>query len=311
MLTATRWASLATTAFLLVGCDAMELGDSQRFHEDFHYSYDLQPGGRISLENMNGSVEIIGQDTNKVDISGTKYASTEQVLQAMKIDVVASGDSVRIRTVPPSGHRGNHGARYVIRVPRRVELDRIGSSNGSIRVDGVEGTVRLRTSNGSVRAFRVKGPAEIETSNASIELFEQVGSVVAHTSNGSIKADGVKGYFEATTSNGSIDARVTDPEPDRPVKLESSNGGIKLAMDTIRNNDIRASTSNSSITLRLPSAVNARLKARTSNGSINNELGALLNAGQTSKTHLEGTLGSGGPTIDLSTSNGRINLQKL
>ena len=306
-----RWNGLVLGSLLLIGCDDMEWGDSQRYKEDFQYSYNLRPGGRISLENLNGAIEIIGQETDKVDVSGTKYASTEQVVQAMKIDIVASGDSVRIRTVSPSGHRGNHGARYVIRVPRRVDLDRITSSNGSIRIEAVEGTARLRTSNGSVRVLQLKGPVEIDTSNGSIELNEQTGSVVAHTSNGSVRAEGVKGYFEATTSNGSINARLTDPEQGRPVKLESSNGGITLAMDAVRSNDIRINTSNSSITLRVPSAVNAQLKAHTSNSSINNEFDTLVKSGQSSKTHVEGTLGRGGPLIDLSTSNGRINLLKM
>lgn len=299
-------------SLVLAGCHEIgNWGDSNRFKEDFQYSYDLQPGGRLSVENLNGPVEIIGQDSGKVEITGTKYASNEQILKAMKIDIVSSPDGIRIRTVSPSGHRGNHGARYVIRVPRRIDLDRIGSSNGSIRVDGIEGTARLRTSNGSVKVFQLKGNAEIDTSNASIELNEQVGSVVAHTSNGSIKADGVRGYFEATTTNASINARVTDPEPNRPVKLESSNGSITLAMDAVRANDIHLNTSNASITLRLPGDVNAQLKAQTSNSSIRNDLESALKVSQASKTKLEGTLGSGGPLIDLSTSNGHIDLQRL
>jgi hypothetical protein len=302
---------VAALCLLLAGCDDWgDWGDSQRYKENFQYSHALQPGGRISVENLNGAVEIQGWEKDGVDITGTKYASTEQVLNAMKVDVIASGDTVRIRTVSPSGHRGNHGARYMIRVPYRTALERITTSNASIRVDSVEGDARLKTSNGAVRVFRLKGPVEVETSNGSVEIMEHSGAVVAHTSNGAIRADNVRGDFEATTSNGSITARLTDPEAGRPVKLESSNGSITLTMDALRENPLRLSTSNSSIELRLPSSTNAQLRAATSSASITTDFDVAVR-GQVSKHRLEGQIGSGGPVLDLSTSNGSIKVLKL
>src|SRR5204863_5707499 len=93
---------LAVTAAFLTGCDIDEIGsfgDSHAYQKDFHYSYDLQPGGRLSLENFNGAVEITGWDQNKVEIDGVQYASTPEMRDAIKIDVAASGDLVQIRTI--------------------------------------------------------------------------------------------------------------------------------------------------------------------------------------------------------------------
>jgi len=303
--------SVAVLSFFLAGCeDWGEWGDSSRYKEDFQYSYNLKPGGRISLETLNGAVEVTGWDQNKVEITGTKYASSEGLLSALKIDVVSTPDSVRIRTIPPSGHRGGMGARYTIHVPRQTEIERIVSSNGKIQIDNVDSAARLKTSNGSVRVNRTKGNLEVETSNASVELNQHSGPAVIHTSNGSVRADQVKGYFEATTSNASIDARVTDPEPGRPIKLESSNGSITVAFESLRNNDVRATTSNSSITLRLPSAIGAQVRAKTSNSSITTDFDVNMR-GSISKNSIEGTIGSGGPNIELATSNGSIRIQKI
>jgi DUF4097 and DUF4098 domain-containing protein YvlB len=226
----------------------------------------------------------------------------------MKIDIVSSGDSVRIRTVRPVERRGNLGARYVIRVPRRTELDRIESSNGFIRVETIDGDARLKTSNGSVRLDRLKGSAEIQTSNASIELIEHGGAAILRTSNGSIRADGIKGAFDATTSNSRIEARVLEPEPHKPIKLTTSNGSINLTIDSLKDNEIRATTSNSSVTVHMPSTVNAKLVARTSNGGIQSDFDFNVQGGRMSKHFVEGTLGSGGPLIDIATSNGTIRL---
>src|SRR3954453_20012241 len=103
-----RVVSIAAASLFFVACDDWgNFGDSQRFKEDFHHSYEVKPGARIALENINGSVEIMGWEKNTVDVAGTKYAADESLLKATRIDIVASADSVSVRTVPPSGWRGN------------------------------------------------------------------------------------------------------------------------------------------------------------------------------------------------------------
>ena len=305
---------LAASALALVGCEewGMNFGDSQRFREDFHYSYDLKPGGRLSVDSMNGSIEISSWEKNTVDIVGTKYGAEEAAMKAIRIDITNSPDLITVRTVPPSGHiRGGLGAKYIIRVPRTVELDRIVSSNGSVRVENTEGTVRIRTSNGAVRISHVKGRLEAESSNGALDVNDQSGGAIVRTSNGSVNAENIRGNFEATTSNGRITARLMDPEPNRLVKLESSNGSIDLTMDNIKSNDVRCRTSNSSITVRLPSSLSAQMRASTSNSHVESDFDVTLKGGRISKNNMEGTIGSGGPLVDLSTSNGSIRIQKL
>src|SRR5437868_9698205 len=114
-------------AVLMVGCeDLADWGNSERFKEDFHGTFPLNTGGTVSLENFNGPVEVFGGDQNAVEVSATKYASTKEQLEALKIDVAAATSaSVRIRTIRPSSWRGNMGARYTIRVARHVQLDSI------------------------------------------------------------------------------------------------------------------------------------------------------------------------------------------
>src|SRR5574342_137158 len=119
-------AALGLLPFQLA-CDFESFADSSdRYREDFQYSYDLKPGGRLSVENFNGPVEVMSWEKDSVQITGTKYAARQEDLQAMKIDIQADPTSVRIRTVRPH-ERGNMGAKYFIRVPRRVELERLAS----------------------------------------------------------------------------------------------------------------------------------------------------------------------------------------
>lgn len=299
--------ALLAGAIALVGCDYEDWGSSDRFKEDFAQSYSLKEGGTLFLENMNGSVEVLGWDQNTVDIKGTKYAATEDLLRQLKIDMVADPSSVRIRTIRPSD-RGNCGARFVIHVPRKIALDRVESSNGSIRIENINGNARLRTSNGGIRVWSVTGNVDATTSNSTVEFGQFTGAADIQTSNGRIRAEGVKGSFEGKTSNGSIDVSLADIDSSRPIRLRTSNSSINITMENFKNNEIRAETTNGSVNLRMPPDVNAQLRASTSNGGISTDFETKTTA--MSKHHLEGSLGSGGSLIELITSNGSVRLMK-
>jgi hypothetical protein len=261
------WAGLGLASFLLAGCDAI-LGDAwDRYQEDFHYSYPLSANGRIEVENFNGPVEISGWDQNSVDISGTKYAGTPERLKELRIDVAASASSVTIRTLRPLDHYGNASARYVLRVPRGANLERIVTSNGPIRLDDMDGGAHVRTSNGPVHASHIGGDLDIETSN------------------GPVEATGVTGFTTVRTSN----------------------GPVQLTLDAVR--EVRATTSNGPITVRVPPGTGADVRARNSNGPISSDFD-VKGGGFISKNRLEGSIGAGGPLLDLTTSNGPIRIMK-
>jgi DUF4097 and DUF4098 domain-containing protein YvlB len=97
-------------------------------------------------------------------------------------------------------------------------------------------------------------------------------------------------------------------EPDSsPVRLDTSNGHIDLTMDAVR--EVKATSSNSSITVHLPASAGATLDAHTSNSSIQCDFD--ISTHEFSKHRLSGTIGKGGPLLDLGTSNGSIKLLKM
>src|SRR5450432_1286923 len=149
-------------SFGLGGCVLVDdnFNSDERYHADFRYTYPLKPGGSFSIENFNGAVEIAGWDQDTVEITGSKYARTEALRDEIRIEINHSDNAVSIRTIHPMDRHGNMGARYVIRVPRKVQLDRVVSSNGGIRANGLEGAAHLRTSNGSIHIGRLRGNVE-------------------------------------------------------------------------------------------------------------------------------------------------------
>jgi hypothetical protein len=297
--------AIAAGLLVLGGCDFEDLGGLERYHEDFHYSHPLKAGGRVTVEGFNGSIEISAWDQDTVDISGTKYARSQADAADIRLDVDHTPDSVSVRAVRPSMRHGSYGVRFAIKVPRNAVLDHLTTSNGHIRTIDGAGPARLKTSNGHIDVQRLRGGLYAETSNGPIEVMDNDGSVEAHSSNGHIRIEGLRGGLDASTSNSHIQARIE--RAGDSVRLQSSNGGIDLTLPPGAACPVRAHTSNSSITLHLPGEVNARLSASTSNGSVTSDFEMRMR-GEFSKHHLEGTIGNGGPLIDLSSSNGSIRI---
>jgi hypothetical protein len=293
----------------LAGCDIEDFA-GPRYNQDFHYSYPLNEGGRLSLDTFNGTVELSTWDQGTVDVSGTKYGPSQSAADALQIDTVNTPGSVAIRVVRPSDFRGGRGARFRVKVPRKTVLDQISTTNGAIQVLGGTGPARLRTSNGAIRVEAVAGDVDVRTSNGSVEVTDVTGEVVAHTSNGHIRVDNVRGGLQAGTSNGGITASVAPNQDVRPIRLDSSNGNIDLTLPANFTNGVRASTSNSGITLHMPGPVNARVAARTSNASVSSDFEVRVE-GELNKNHMDGVMGNGGPLLDLSTSNGAIRFLRM
>ncbi|MEZ5400840.1 MAG: DUF4097 family beta strand repeat-containing protein [Bryobacteraceae bacterium] len=301
---------LAAAAFLATAaCDLDAFETSQRFKEEFHFRHDLKPGGRLAVENFNGSVEIEGWNQSYVEIDGEKYASTRENLDRMSVQVKPSADFIDVRTVRETGisRWGNMGARYRIRVPSKTRLDGIVSSNGPITIRNVEEVGRVRTSNGPVRLQGTAGNADIDTSNGPVEIRDFSGPANVHTSNGPVTVSGATGRLDVVTSNGPVRAEMSAASD--AVRLRTSNGPLTLTFSDAKVPDVTASTSNGPVTVRMPANAKARIKAHTSNSSIDCSLPG-LNVESKSKTSLAATLGGGGPLLDLATSNGRVRIEE-
>jgi DUF4097 and DUF4098 domain-containing protein YvlB len=109
-----------------------------------------------------------------------------------------------------------------------------------------------------------------------------------YTVNGSIRL-ATTGLARATTVNGSITASMGRADWPEGASFKTVNGEI---------------------TLSLPPVVNADIRAEAVNGHIRSALPITL-TGPTNGRRLEGTLGSGGRPLALSTVNGSITLVML
>jgi hypothetical protein len=296
-----------TLVLILAGASAL-LALEPKQTAGLHSSYPMQPGAALTVTNINGSIEISGWDQSTIDITATKYAETAELLSQVKVDVATDSSGVHIRTIAPES--GNVGVKYVIKVPRSAQLADIRSTNGALSINEIDGPATLHTTNGAVSVVKVRGKLEIKTSNGAIHLQEVEGEAQVSTTNGAVHASAVRGPLMATTSNGAVHADLEDTRGG-PINLTTTNGGVDLKLGTVSQSSVKATTTNGGITVRMPASAGARIKAETSERSHVRSDFDVHQEGTNSPSHLEGVVGSGGPTLELTTSQGGIRLLKL
>ncbi len=197
-------------------CTAVAAQPGEELREEFHQTYPLSATGRVSLENINGGVQIKVWDRAAVQVDAVKKAYRKDRLAEARIEVTATEENIRIKTEYPEGSLNFRGGErrydnpatveYTLTVPRRAVLESIELINGSRDIEGVEGNVK------------------------------------ASSINGRVTASGLLGEAKLSTINGQLNATFSQLDEAKPITLSSVNGGVNLIIPSNSNAMIRAST---------------------------------------------------------------------
>ncbi len=222
------------------------------------FEFELSPGGRLSVENVNGDISIVAGPGNKVQVTAYKKAGDKDYLEGLEIRISADEDRIRIRTEHPDRdggwfgfNSGSGSVSYEITAPGDVHLDSIDTVNGEIDISGISGDVSADTTNGGINVTGLRGNLNADTVNGGIDAsFETFGvnqRLKAETVNGRITlrlpAD-TNAEIDAGTVNGGIDAADFGLEVDKGflgrdlegeigagegrIKLSTVNGRIRI-----------------------------------------------------------------------------------
>jgi DUF4097 and DUF4098 domain-containing protein YvlB len=230
----------------------------QEFEEIFDQSFPLTSGGEIGLENINGDVSVEVWERPEVRVYAVKKASSQELLDGLKIDITATGSAVLIDTRYPSTRKGHDSGRtftnveYTLSIPRLANVDEIELVNGNLTIVGVEGSVQAESVNGTIVVRDGSGNASLSTVNGGIELYaDRLGSgdsVDLESVNGDVHlflGASAGAEVRAETVNGKIrndfglhvnkhkyvgaDLRGTIGGGGALVDLETVNGGITVS----------------------------------------------------------------------------------
>lgn len=236
--------TLAAVAALLLVSTA---GAADTLVEKLDKTYPLQ-GKTVSVENVNGSVDVGVWDRNDVRVEaekrvrGARRGNADDALKAVRIEISQTATGLDIRT----------------RYPRQEGVVGIFSL---FTEDRIQAEVKYRIT--MPRAAKI----EVDTVNAAIRINGVQGGAEVETVNGSIDVVGAAGSFEAETVNGSIDAQLSSVAAGR-LSAETVNGRVRLGLPATLKANVAIETVNGKITSDIP--VTARsISKRALRGSMN------------------------------------------
>ena len=177
------------------------------------------------------------------------------------------------------------------------------TSGGDIDAVSITGDCSLKTSGGDIEASNISGECSFQTSGGDINLESQNGSVQAGTSGGDIEFIGIKGTVRVKSSSGDI----TVNRLAGLVSAQSSGGDISVEMVQSPAEYCELNSTSGDIELFIPENSNFQLSASTSGDEIKCDLPVTVTDVK-KKGRLAGTVGSGGPLLDIKSTGGDISI---
>lgn len=190
----------------------------------------------------------------------------------------------------------------------RTRVETWASSVGE--ATALAGLVRVDASAGQIRA---SGPDSQRDSSWSVsyEIFVPQTTDLSMTSfNGGINLSDVRGRIEFEAKNGGV--RLTRVAGN--VTGQTANGGIQVELTgrTWEGGQLEARTTNGGVTIAMPENYSAHIQTETVNGAIDSDFPVSLTVqGRVRPRNLDFNVGSGGPLIHVTTTNGGVKLRRI
>jgi hypothetical protein len=260
--------------------------------QDWQKSYPVSGRPSLTLSTGDSSVDVhTCADCREIRI---RVQWNDRHVDDYTINEFQSGDHVNFE-LKEKQHFGVHVSRrepqVIVETPKELDLE-ARTSDGALKVYGVQGNVALHTSDGAVDVSDVSGALRLVASDGSIRIHNVTGTLESKSSDGSVKIDGRLTGVQVHTSDGSLDLTLAE--------------GSQLTTSS------RVEASDGRVTIRLPKTLAADLDIHTGDGHIDCQLPLTMNGYNSGGGHnIRGKLNAGGTPLTIHTSDGSVTIAAL
>jgi DUF4097 and DUF4098 domain-containing protein YvlB len=257
------------------------------------------PNGTVEIENMFGSIKVVGWDQAEVRVTGTLAPDAELEIDGaeqhigIEVDVEEHTDATSdLEVHVPSGSQ--------------VEIEGV---NAEIEVSGVTGTVEAETVNGGISLHGAAKDVSLQSVNGAVDVNGARGRIEVEVVDGSVTIQDASGEIEASTVNGEV---IVGGGPFERAALESVAGAVSFKADLAAGGRLDVETVSGSAEIYVPASIAADFAITTFSGEINNELGigTVEQQEYVPAKELSFSTGSGGARITVDTLSGSVHIRK-
>ena len=274
--------------------------------------------GKITVRaGTTADVVVVGRVSVRVAWNTPDNAVALARSAANQPPVEHTGDTIRLQ-IPDDGRtRRAVTMAYEVQVPAGMRVV-THSESGETRVEGVRGVVSVRTQSGAIKLADL-GETQVETGSGAVSI-DGAGPLRVTTSSSGIEAKRISGNLYVRTQSGRVILSVVN-EGDVNVETGSSaitidglDGGLAVSTRSGRvrvsgnpRRSWRVATGSSAIDAEFSANAAVTLDATSGSGSVEAE--NLIVSGETDKRRVAGTIGRGGPVVQLTSRSGSIKLK--
>ena len=260
---------------------------------DWQKSYPVSGKPSVSVTTGDAAVEVHSCGCREVRI---RVEWNDRRSDQYTINEMQSGDHVNfeLREKQRIGiHMGmNHREPHVsVETPNELDLE-ARTSDGSLKVYGVNGSIALHTSDGSVDVADVSGAIRLVASDGSIRMHNVSGTLESRSSDGHVSIEGKLSGVQVHTSDGGLELTLSEgSQLTTSSRVEASDGSVKI---------------------RLPKTLAADVDIHTGDGHIDCQLPLTMSGYNSGGGHnIRGRLNNGGTPLTIHTSDGSVSIAAL
>jgi Toastrack DUF4097 len=217
---------------------------SSQARDEWTHRYQLTPGGRVEVVNINGPTRLMRGDAGGVEVHATMTAKAlteagaREILQRGRVQETSEAGRVRVETMNPRAIHGSYQVEYDVRVPPDAQID-VSVTNGPLNASELDGRLKVVAVNGRVELSKMAGSLDAVVANGSlgVDLDRVTADVRLELTNGRLSLtfpSSSKATLTARVVNGSLDVSGLGVEASggrRVRTLETSLNGGGPAID--------------------------------------------------------------------------------
>lgn len=232
--------------------------DSQgEARDEIRKSFELQPGARVEVQGINGSVDLQTSDSKTAEVYVLRTAKNRDALDRREVTVEQTANGILIKG-REARHKGfwahlfggrNPNEQVTIKAPRQIAFALKGV-NGRVTSGDIDGPVEVKGVNGKIELGQTSGSAEISGVNGRISLgLKSLDDRGARFSgvNGGIElrlSNGLNADLTARGMNGNVRSEIAEVTVDKeeygrnfsarigtggaPITISGINGNVRL-----------------------------------------------------------------------------------
>jgi hypothetical protein len=259
---------------------------------DWQKSYPVSGKPSLTVSTGDASTEVHSCGCREIRV---RVQWNDRHADDYNITEFQSGDHVNfeLKEKPRLGfHMGMHREPHVmVETPAELDLE-ARTSDGGLKVYGVNGTIALHTSDGAVDVSDVSGAVRLVASDGSIRIHNVTGTLESRSSDGHVSIDGKLTGLQVHTSDGALELTLAEgSQLTTSSRIEASDGSVKI---------------------RVPKTLAADLDIHTGDGHIDCQLPLTMSGYNSGGGHnIRGRLNSGGTPLSIHTSDGNVSIEAL